>query len=232
MKTFQQETNTEFLSFRAIKLQKSLKGGRTHQKKNKKAYFDVVLDQFRKNCKVIAATRLLVPRCPWGWPLLSVGQRQVRFSLGKAAQSCRHVFSPMPSDFRADSWFSPVQSPYFQYILSLFYHWSLVSQRTVVLNNHQGRSLETGLQKREMSRSQSSKWTNERFHTPSWNRRDAIFTKDALWSCRKLQQEFSTRGNRAQRNRLICWGKIKPSLAQTPKPTAWLNSYRSNQREK
>lgn len=52
-----------------------------------------------------------------------------------------------------------------------------------------------------------------------------------LWSNGKLQQEFSTGGNHTQRNGLICWSKIKPSLIQTPKPTAWQNSYRSNQRE-
>ena len=74
----------------------------------------------------------------------------------------------------------------------------------MVSNNHQGTSLEVGLQKREMNRSQSSKWTNERFHALSGNQRDAIFNEDVLQSDGKLQQEFSTGGNHTQRNGLIC----------------------------
>lgn len=80
-----------------------------------------------------------------------------------------------------------------------------------------------------MDCSQSSKWTNERFHTLSWNQTDVIFIEDVLRSSRKLP---STEGNHTQRNRLICWGKTKTSLTQTPKPTAWQNSYHSNQRGK
>lgn len=60
--------------------------------------------------------------------------------------------------------------------------------------------------------------------------RDVIFTEDALRSKGKRQQEFSTGRNHAQRNGLICWSQIKPSLTQTPKLTAWQNCHCSNQR--
>jgi len=58
--TFQQETNAKFLSFRASKLKKKKEKKPERRKhklieKYKAAYFDVVLDQFRKSCQGIAA---------------------------------------------------------------------------------------------------------------------------------------------------------------------------------
>lgn len=87
-----------------------------------------------------------------------------------------------------------------------------------------------GHQKWEINCSQSSKWTNERFHAPSGNQGDVIFNEDVLQSDGKLQQEFSTGASHTQRNGLICWSKIKPSLTQTPGLMAWQNSYCSNWR--
>lgn len=132
------------------------------------------------NCKPFA-----VLHHQWGWPSLHAGQEQGWFSLGKSAHSCRCGFSLMSFSSEHTCVFLPCNPLTFNRS-EVFFVTKDSFQSWAVLNNHQVTKLETGPQKREINHSQSSKWTNERFHAPSWDHRDVILIEDVLQSSRSF----------------------------------------------